>query len=1052
MYGMGYCDDSLAQEATRGQEFERLAPAHGIGNGTALAPYGDLPNWLAACLFWPLRMYGYDDVYLVDGGRTGWGMAGRGRTREGPEVRPASNRAASAGEPFRAYLDDLHGDMRERRVRMADARSAAECSGKMEAAPGAEGVAETDRAGRMREDIGTPWTVTANGGDTIRSCDGLRGPCESRGAAPGGGARLAGPGGPQAPAGLPRYRQPRRLLGRAGGGPGGPGKDAGDGGQARGWPRRREAKGAGRPLLGHGLGRRAAGGRPSGSCRDGSRGPAASHPRVPGRTTERHCSHGDSGAGPSAAVSRYTLATALAVAALIVCLALAVPHEASGDTPGQPGRSSPEKFDHGFYDRILAIIAEEGGSAEPGPGAREFPEDDLEYAVRAASEGIRHYRVVVIVSGDDQEAVDRNKAALVEILEGMGARDIYPGRALSFVVASVPVDSIPSLSAHGEVAAIGDGEAPIVPDLDRARRVIRATPDDLAALSDQAGSAINGTGVMVAVLDNGINSVYLNDRVVASAYCRQGGCSIVNGTLMGNHTLHPANAALLTANTATHGTRVAHVIAASGLSARSGIAPGVGLMDAHTAAFPGYGLLPSLDWAVEQGADVLNTSLSLDSTRRCPNSNALIINDAVERGVVFVHSAGNYGFNTSPPYYRYGEIAGCATNQIVVGGVNGLGSIPRNWLMSSKGPFRDDFPRMAPHLVAPSANLQVSVRSTGQLGPQSGTSLAAPLVSGAAALLLQLRPELVPAETKSLLLLGANWTGPVPCSSRQYETADSGDNCSHAAKPGYPSVASAYLNGPDTLKPLNHAGFGILDVSTSISYALNHSSHMVSSDVGPGSSPATYGLNVTGPPATAKVILNWLVGKLVPGDIADLNLAVSCPGPGDAINASSTYQIPEFAVFQPGSGGVCAVRVSGEGVNGTSKRFTLAATHSLLRDAPSSLAVWGITVSSASDDGTYYRDDPVLIGVAFPRAVAVSDGSPPYLTMDTGGRATYTGIDGAGRVLSFEYRVGQGHSSADLDYNGTDALILPASDSITDAHTGVPLAPVPAPAPGIRAR
>ena len=42
-----------------------------------------------------------------------------------------------------------------------------------------------------------------------------------------------------------------------------------------------------------------------------------------------------------------------------------------------------------------------------------------------------------------------------------------------------------------------------------------------------------------------------------------------------------------------------------------------------------------------------------------------------------------------------------------------------------------------------------------------GTSYAAPMVSAAAALMLDLKPDLAPAETRSLLFLGADWTGPV---------------------------------------------------------------------------------------------------------------------------------------------------------------------------------------------------------------------------------------------------------------------------------------------------
>ena len=727
-------------------------------------------------------------------------------------------------------------------------------------------------------------------------------------------------------------------------------------------------------------------------------------------------------------------AAVLAAAASLAILAAAAPQATGGDGPGLPKGSAPEgdptKFDYGFYEKIQDIISAQGGAGHQAHH-RVAPDDDLEYVVPVDT--TRYYHTVMVVSGDGQEAVDRNKAALVAILEEMGARDIYPGRVLSFVTARVPVDLLPGLSLYGEVAALGDEELPVTPNDDRARLTIRANLTELAAL---AGRPLNGSGVTVGIVDSGINSIFLNDKVVARNYCPDGGCWFANGILMGNHTLdfHALN--LVNSSPVSHGTSVAHVIAATGLSNNTGMAPGVSLVDAnyHNDTVPA-----ALDYALVQGAGVINMSIDGGIHRECHNihtdARSRLMNGVVINGTVLVQSAGNSGYDSYLQQYDYSSVPGCTANHIVVGGLYDRGETLTHWNKSSKGPTNDEFPRLAPHIVAPAVVEYVTRATEVRFGTASGTSYSAPMVSAAAALMLQLKPDLVPTETKSLLLLGANWTGPVPCTSRQYEQNDPDDGCSYAARPGNTS-----------LRVLNHVGFGVLDVHRSLSYAKNFSSHVLTV-ISPETSPLTYGLNVTGSPGTVKVLLTWLV-KLVPVDeIADLDLSVTCPWSDGIINAGSTYQTVEFAVFEPDAEGVCVLTVAGSGVNGTD--FTLAATHPIT-SAPSQLAVRGITVSSPAGNNTYLAGETVRIAVTFPRAVQASDGSPPYLSLETdppGGRAAYTGTDPDGTTLTFVYQAGDNQTSSDLDYTGTDALVLPDSDSITDAFTGIPIRP-DLPSPG----
>ena len=764
-----------------------------------------------------------------------------------------------------------------------------------------------------------------------------------------------------------------------------------------------------------------------------------------------------------ASVAHRLPAAILAAAMFLAVLAGAAPQATGGDGPGQPdwarpadAKGDPAKFDHGFYEKIQDIIVSEQADA-PSQNPRSFPDADPEDAV-PATPADRGYHTIFVVSGyDDPRTAALNQASLAAALERAGATIIHMGQSLPFVTAEVPVHLLPEVSLLEEVAAIGDGELPVVPAVGPSRETIRANLTELATLS---GRALNGSGVSVAVLDSGINGIYLNDRVVARAYCLDDSCGIVNGTLVGNHTLTPTAVERLNSESAGHGTTVAHIIAASGLSGYyDGIAPGVNLMDAHgVRSMDGHGTMSTgdslvlLDWAVTSGADVINASVAQGKSASClTRTTDLIRNQAMIKGAVLVYAAGNRGYDGGNGQYLYETAPGCSANQIVVGGINDMPPLFHTQF-ANKGPVNATYPRLSPHMAAPSSDVYtVTETTTDSVGTTSGTSFAAPMVSAAAALLLQLKPDMTPAETKSLLLLGANWTGPVPCSSNQYEQDNPDDYCSYSGKQLSKNLTENYLSSAETLRYLNHVGFGILDVYQSVSYARDFSAHVLSAEISPGTSPLTYGLNATGGPGTAKVLLTWLVTRVAVDETADLDLVVICPGSGDAINASSTYQTTEFAVFHPPVNGTCAIQVSGSGVNGTSKEFALAATHPIV-PAPSfeHLAVHGITVNSTSGDGTYLAGERVLIAAAFPRAVQVSGNSPPHLSLDTnpaGGRANYTGTNPAGTILTFVYQVGNNQTATDLDYTGTDALVLPSDDSITDALTGIPLRPV-LPSPG----
>jgi len=187
-----------------------------------------------------------------------------------------------------------------------------------------------------------------------------------------------------------------------------------------------------------------------------------------------------------------------------------------------------------------------------------------------------------------------------------------------------------------------------------------------------------------------------------------------------------------------HGTFVAALIAGAFDSATGagGVAPQIRIMDLRF--LDSRGLFFSSDWrklaeaihfAVDNGAHIIN--ISIYASVEPPSVVREALQKADQEGVLVIGIAGNDGDKVG--YFgRYPEV-------FTVGAVDEQGG-PASF--SNWGPEVD--------LAAPG----VSVLSTypgGQVRAGSGTSFAAPHVTGTAALLLSLNRELTPSELRSIL-------------------------------------------------------------------------------------------------------------------------------------------------------------------------------------------------------------------------------------------------------------------------------------------------------------
>src|SRR5215204_1812414 len=99
--------DPVERDLIDKQAFEQLMGRSGISNETALVLYGDRNNWFAAYAYWYLKIYGHEDVRILDGGRQKWIDESRDLTTDEPQVSPASYTAKERDESIRIYRDEM---------------------------------------------------------------------------------------------------------------------------------------------------------------------------------------------------------------------------------------------------------------------------------------------------------------------------------------------------------------------------------------------------------------------------------------------------------------------------------------------------------------------------------------------------------------------------------------------------------------------------------------------------------------------------------------------------------------------------------------------------------------------------------------------------------------------------------------------------------------------------------------------------------------------------------------------------------------------------------
>ncbi|MGH3392556.1 MAG: sulfurtransferase [Actinomadura sp.] len=151
--------------------FEQLLSGKGIANDDQVVLYGGNNNWFAAYAYWYFKLYGHQNVKLLDGGRKKWELDSRELVTDVPS-RPATAYKAKAQDlAIRAFRDEVVEAIGTKNL--IDVRSPDEFSGKL-LAPAHLPQEQAQRAGHVPTARSIPWSKAANDDGTFRSEEELR--------------------------------------------------------------------------------------------------------------------------------------------------------------------------------------------------------------------------------------------------------------------------------------------------------------------------------------------------------------------------------------------------------------------------------------------------------------------------------------------------------------------------------------------------------------------------------------------------------------------------------------------------------------------------------------------------------------------------------------------------------------------------------------------------------------------------------------------------------------------------------------------------------------
>lgn len=389
----------------------------------------------------------------------------------------------------------------------------------------------------------------------------------------------------------------------------------------------------------------------------------------------------------------------------------------------------------------------------------------------------------IIIRIREKTPLSMAKASLAPLLK---PTDNYSSpvdlKIIHSIAARVNIGSLDELAQSSYVEKIRLDEI-IHADIDESTALINA--DDVWQAEDENGLSIKGKGVTIAIIDSGVDYTH-EDLGGCLAPFILGGCAKVT---KGKDFVMNDNDPM---DDYGHGTHVASTAAGTGAASNgkfAGVAPEAEIWAAKVLDSTGSGpvsrVILGIEWATDPNgdgdfsdrADIMNISISLITWDE--------LTEAFNRGVLPVVSAGNNGLDGE----RTLNASSYSESALMVGATykeemrhrlcddEPASYIDKLACFSSRGPTLLWDPDGAdtvsllskPDISAPGVNICAarSISNSSGLGVgcgpkrvlMSGTSMATPVVAGAAALIKQQHPSWTPQEIKSALTLSAKDMG-----------------------------------------------------------------------------------------------------------------------------------------------------------------------------------------------------------------------------------------------------------------------------------------------------
>ena len=162
--------DQVRRDFVSKEQFEALLSERGVANDDTVVLYGGNNNWFAAYAYWYFKLYGHQDVKLLDGGRKKWELDSRELTDELPSRAATSYTAQEQDHSIRAFRDETVEAIGTKNL--VDVRSPDEYAGRL-LAPAHLPQEQAQRAGHIPTAANVPWSKAANDDGTFRSDDEL---------------------------------------------------------------------------------------------------------------------------------------------------------------------------------------------------------------------------------------------------------------------------------------------------------------------------------------------------------------------------------------------------------------------------------------------------------------------------------------------------------------------------------------------------------------------------------------------------------------------------------------------------------------------------------------------------------------------------------------------------------------------------------------------------------------------------------------------------------------------------------------------------------------